>query len=356
MGLASYMWSAMPFMGMVTVECTDIGVSVISKAAMSKGMSNIVSVVYYNALASFILLPYILFCRNNQAPITFSLLCKLFLLGFMGSSGQIMYLTGIKYSSPTLTAAMMNLIPIFTFPLAVVFRMEKLQLRSASSQAKVFGAVVSVTGAVVATLYKGPPIIITSSFSNIAQQLLLSRQSQWICGGLLIAWVCLSSAASSIFQAAIVKQYPEKMTIVFFHAFFIAIQSAIFSVILERNPSAWELKSTVEVAAIVCSAIFSSLFRIGVHTWCLYQKGPVYVAMFKPLGIVIAVFLTVMFLGETLYLGSVIGSVIIAVGFYAVMWGKTKERNMVMVLEDHEVSSPELYGQRSPLLQSNDIV
>ena len=84
MGLASYIWSAVPFVAMVTVECTDIGVSVISKAAMSKGMSNIVSVVYYNALASFILLPYFLFCRNKQAPLTFSLLCKFFLLGLMG--------------------------------------------------------------------------------------------------------------------------------------------------------------------------------------------------------------------------------------------------------------------------------
>lgn len=46
-----------------------------------------------------------------------------------------------------------------------------------------------------------------------------------------------------------------------------------------------------------------SVFRIGVHVWCLHKKGPVYVAMFKPLGIAIAVAMVVIFLGDTLYLG-----------------------------------------------------
>ena len=86
------------------------------------------------------------------------------------------------------------------FDNALNYRMEKLHLRRSSSQAKVLGAAVSVTGAVVATLYKGPPIIMISSLPNFPQQLLLSGQSSWFIGGLLIAWVCLSSAASSIFQ------------------------------------------------------------------------------------------------------------------------------------------------------------
>lgn len=46
-----------------------------------------------------------------------------------------------------------------------------------------------------------------------------------------------------------------------------------------------------------------SVFRIGVHVWCLHKKGPVYVAMFKPLGIAIAVAMVVLFLGDALYLG-----------------------------------------------------
>ncbi|KAK4845471.1 hypothetical protein QYF36_005535 [Acer negundo] len=65
------------------------------------------------------------------------------------------------------------------------------------------------------------------------------------------------------------------------------------------------------------------------------EKGPVYVAMFKPLSIAIEVTMGVMFLGDTLHLGSVIGAIIISLGFYTVMWGKAKEE----IAEDNEVGS-----------------
>lgn len=41
----------------------------------------------------------------------------------------------------------------------------------------------------------------------------------------------------------------------------------------------------------------------AVHTWALHLRGPVYVAMFKPLSIAIAAAMGVVILGDTLYLG-----------------------------------------------------
>jgi len=43
--------------------------------------------------------------------------------------------------------------------------------------------------------------------------------------------------------------------------------------------------------------------RSVVYTWAMRKKGPVYVAMFSPLGMVIAIGMGVIFLGESLYLG-----------------------------------------------------
>ncbi|MFQ6664242.1 hypothetical protein Gotur_031417 [Gossypium turneri] len=391
MGLSSYLWNALPFMAMITVECTDVAISVISKAALSKGMSNVVSVTYFNALGTLILLPYYIFCRDKQAPLTFSLLWRFFLLGLIGSSGQIIFLTGVKFSSPTLSSALVNLIPIFTFLLAVIFRMEKLEMRKSSSQAKLLGAIVAVTGAFVVTLYKGPPVLMSSSPSDFLHHPFdskqfkwiiggLSEQSKWIIGGFLLLLVCLSSATWNVLQAATVKEYTDKMTIIFFFTFFVAIQSLVFSVILERNPTAWRMKSTEEVAAILCSAgsrkkwetkpahdpvtiltivgdnqhfvlqaVFGSLYRISIHTWCLEKKGPVYVSMFKPLGIAVAVALTVIFLGESLFLGSVIGSTIILVGFYTVIWGQANEKKMLK----NEVCGLESSHQKTPLIHNS---
>ncbi|KAH9742072.1 WAT1-related protein [Citrus sinensis] len=90
----------------------------------------------------------------------------------------------------------------------------------------------------------------------------------------------------------------------------------------EQDLSAWRLKTDVALVSVVLSGFFGSSFSTLVHTWGLHLKGPVYIAIFKPLSIAIAAIMGVVFLGDTLHLGSVIGAIIICIGFYAVLWGK----------------------------------
>lgn len=120
--------------------------------------------------------------------------------------------------------------------------------------------------------------------------------------------------------------------------------------------------------------IFGSFLGNTIHTWAIRMKGPVYVAMFKPLAIVIAVAMGVAILGDSLYLGryklslyaflfsvhfaspyscchgrSVIGATIISIGFYTVMWGKAQDE----MVEDSAVDRLESPSARkAPLLQS----
>ncbi|GAY46702.1 hypothetical protein CUMW_099090 [Citrus unshiu] len=264
-----------PFVAMALVEIGEVGMITLGKAAMSSGMSNFVYVVYYNALGTFILLHY--FIYNTYR------ICLV----------QIFAITGIKYSSPTLASAMGNLIPGITFLLAVFFRMEKVAIRSRSSQAKILGTVVSIAGAFIVSLYKGPPLLGFSSPSNSNIQLPVSEYSNWALGGLLLTVTCFSSATWKIFQA-----------------------------------------------------IVGTVIRSSIIAWCLQKKGPVFVALFKPLGTAIAVFMAVMFLGETPHLGSLIGAVVIAFGFYAVIWAQGKESNMTtgnLGITEPKVSTLEKY-------------
>nr|GMD97037.1 wat1-related protein [Ipomoea batatas] len=66
-------------------------------------------------------------------------------------------------------------------------------------------------------------------------------------------------------------------------------------------------------------------FRSVVYAWATRKKGPVFVAMFLPPGIVAAAIMGITFLGDDLYTGSVVGASIIALGFYTVIWGKARE-------------------------------
>ncbi|OIS98332.1 PREDICTED: WAT1-related protein At3g28050-like [Nicotiana attenuata] len=354
MEMQSWSKDVFPFVTMVLVECCEMGMITLGKAAMNDGMSNLVYVVYYNALGTLLLLPFLIFhrCRSNIAPLTLSILWRFFLLGLLGICLlQVLAYTGIKYSSPTLAAALGNLMPGFTFLLAIIFRMEKLDIRKASSQAKSLGTIVAIIGASIMTLYKGPRVLGSSALhSDSSLHSLLSQESNWLLGGLLITTTCIMSSGWNILQTDTVKKYPEQMTIVFFTCCFGSIQCAILTLALERNPEAWMVKPGIGMIAIVFSAVSGSVFRYNVLTWCLDKKGPLYVAMFKPLGMVIAAILGILFLAESLHLGSVIGAVIISAGFYSVLWGKAKEIKSILEIED-TVCVIDSSSQRSPLLQ-----
>ncbi|PQM32900.1 WAT1-related protein [Prunus yedoensis var. nudiflora] len=339
---------ALPFMAMVTMECTNVGLNTLFKAATLRGMSYHVFVVYSYSVAALFLLPAPFISNRSRVlpPLNFSIMSKVLLLGLIGSSSQIMGYTGINFSSPTLASAISNLVPAFTFILAIIFRMESAALRSSSSQAKILGTIVSLAGAFVVTLYKGPPIVFANQSPSISlhQPLLNSTtptNSNWVLGGLLLTAEYILVPLWYIVQAQIMKEYPNELTVIFFYNVCVGVVAGVVALITEPNSSAWKLRPDVALVSILG---YLGLLNNTVHTWALRLKGPVYVTMFKPLSMAIAVAMGVIFLGDTLHLGSLVGATIISIGFYTVLWGKAKEE----AVEDSVAESLE-----APLLQKH---
>ncbi|KAA8533115.1 hypothetical protein F0562_033352 [Nyssa sinensis] len=338
--------SVLPFVGMVFVQIAQVGLIIAGKEAMSNGMTNFTFVFYSNAIASLILLPSsFLVHRSTRPPLTFPIFCGFFLLGVLGCLIQLCGYAGIQYTSASFATAMLNIIPAITFILAIIFRMEKVDCRSSSSLAKSMGTVVSITGAFIVTLYKGPPILISPL------QHLHMKLSKWIIGGLLLAVHCVFSSGFIIVQALILKKYSAELIIVFFYCFFVAILSAIVSLMVNRDLGAWSLQPNIRLIAVLYSGFFGSAFQVSIITWCLHRTGPLFVTMFHPLGVAIAAALGSIFLGDSFYLGSLVGTIVIVIGFYSVMWGKAAEGKIV---EDGGVKSLESTSENAPLLQNND--
>uniref|UniRef100_A0A7N0ZZD4 WAT1-related protein n=1 Tax=Kalanchoe fedtschenkoi TaxID=63787 RepID=A0A7N0ZZD4_KALFE len=189
--------------------------------------------------------------RISRPPITFLILGKLFILGLVRTTLlQNFMFTGINYSSPTLSSAMTNVQPALTFVLAVIFRMEKVDIGCFRSQIKILGTVVSVSGALTMTLYKGPALW-TSLPANPQLHNLLPGDSNWVFGGFCFAIVALSTATCSILQAWIMREYPSEIAVVMFYCLFGTIQCAVVSSIVERDLDAWKLGPDIELAARV---------------------------------------------------------------------------------------------------------
>ncbi|GMN42467.1 hypothetical protein TIFTF001_011671 [Ficus carica] len=340
----------LPLAAMATVECINVSLNTLYKAAAVKGLSYFVFVTYSYALGSLVLLPILfIFPRTGLPPLKPPIIYRIVLLSLIGYGGNICAFKGIEYSSPTLASAISNLPPAFTFILAVVFRMEKLDFRSSSTIAKTVGTILSVSGALIAILYNGPVILSPSSSpsSPSLEYPLQTPQTNWVLGGLLLAAFCILVSVWYILQTHVIRLYPAELTVVVLFSLCTSIIAAIVSFVVETNMSAWSLRTDLALITIVLFAFFGPTFSAAVHTWGLHLKGPVYVAIFRPISIVIAAAMGVLFLDDVLHLGSVIGATILLLGFYAVIWGKANEEIMN---KDPDSESPGASSDKSHLL------
>ncbi|XP_021741268.1 WAT1-related protein At3g28050-like isoform X2 [Chenopodium quinoa] len=301
----------LPFAAMIVLEFGNVVLNTLFKAATLKGMSYYVFIVYSYAIPAFILLPFPFFFRRSLLPpLNSRIIGKCFILGAIG--------------------------------------MELLAWRQSSSQAKIFGTIVSITGALLIILYKGPSIMFTPRDSSMPYyKLQQSSQSEWIIGGVLLGTDYILTPVWYVVQAHILKEYPAELVVVFFYCLFGALVSGAISSVTEPDRAAWMPRPDISLVAILYSGGYE-LLSTSIQAWILHKKGPFYVAMFKPLSIAIAAAMGVMFLGETLYMGSIIGAAVITLGFYSLMWGKTKEN----AYEELSFTDPESSSCKTPLLQS----
>ncbi|KAK9064509.1 hypothetical protein SSX86_015891 [Deinandra increscens subsp. villosa] len=329
------------YVGMVAAQTAQVLLMIVSKSAIADGMSNYSFVFYSNALASLILLPLsFIFHRSvNRPPFSFIIICGFFIIGVLGFLAQIFGYTGISYSSATLATTLLNLIPGFTFILAIICRMETIKFGSSATQAKFIGTVVSVAGAIVVTLYKGPPILSSPLKSEILKNL-IGQPSNWVLGGIFLTIDAIFSSMYIIAQAFVLKKYPAEMIVIFAYCFICTILSGLTSLIIEDDLSSYSLQPKKRLFSILYSGIFGSAFQVTVQAWCVRRRGPLFVAMFHPVGIVISTFIGVIFLGDGFYLGSLMGSVVVVIGFYSVMWGKAKEEKIVAVSQVQDEHAP----------------
>ncbi|XP_039063599.1 WAT1-related protein At5g40240-like [Hibiscus syriacus] len=340
----------LPSLAMVAVECSHVVVSILFKAASLKGMSYYNFIAYCYVLGTLVFTLLVFFRNTVFRPMKFPLISRLCLLGISGYLGMICAYKGIEVGSPTLASAISNLTPAFTFILAASFRMEKVDFRRETTQAKIIGTITSIAGALVITFYRGPKILTSSPWTSSSsvvqpQRPLQSSQSNWIVGGILEVIAHLLYSFWYVIQAQVMKIYPEEIVVNLFYNLSVALLAVPVCLITEPQLSSWRLTHNISVVAVLYSGLFGFSFSSCVHTWGVRLKGPVFVAIFKPTSIVIAAVMSAIFLGEALHLGSVIGAVIITGGLYAVLWGKAKEAEE---MRDEEPSS----GGRVPLLQS----
>ncbi|KAK7813817.1 wat1-related protein [Quercus suber] len=286
----------LPFVSIVLVQLGYAGMNFTSMFAMHSGMHPLVLVAYRLLFATVAIAPFAYFMER-------------------ATGNMVLYFIGLKNSSPTIGCALTNTLPAFAFILAVLFRQESLGIKTRPGQAKVIGTIICVGGALILSFYHGNIINIGESSIHWTYAENMEKNSSTssghgnvILGPFLLILSSLSWSIWFIIQARMSKTFSAPYTSTTLMCFMGFIECGIIAAISKPVISAWSLSNPMWLLA--------ALYTL---------KGPLYVSVFTPLLLVIVAITSWALLREKLYVGTALGSLLIVMGLYAVLWGKNKE-------------------------------
>ncbi|XP_074565672.1 WAT1-related protein At1g09380-like [Curcuma longa] len=325
----------MPPAAMVLVQVVFAGVNLLYKLALNDGMDVMVLVAYRYIFAAAFTTPLAFFIERKQRPkLTGKVLGLAFLCGLFGAGlAQNLYVSSMRLTSVTFVSAMSNLVPAMTFVLAISFRIEKLGIRTNYGQAKIIGTLLGLSGAMLLTFYKGVDINLWSSKINLLKATddgghgSIPSHPNDILGSFLAVSSCLCYALWLIIQAKLTQLHPCHCSNTALVCLMGAILSSILALCFQRHKIQWRLGFDIRLLTAAYSGILATGMAFTLLGWCIMKKGPVYASVFNPLSLVLVAILSSFLLSEQLYLGCLLGSGLIVLGLYMVLWGKGIEES-----------------------------
>jgi len=195
-------------------------------------------------------------------------------------------------------------------------RLEKFDKGCKYTQAKMFGTLVCLVGAIAMSLLQQ-----TSPSSPAA------AGGGWILGcSYLVGAVVVLSLVTVLQAATLGGGFPAPLTMCCVTSAMGAAFTAALQVVVEGklDMGSPKIDATLVAGIAILGGVLSGAC-IAFQTWCLGKKGPLFVSVFGPVQTVCSAILSAAILRQTLSRGSLAGILLMFTGLYLVLWAKRNE-------------------------------
>ncbi|CAL9751585.1 unnamed protein product [Musa acuminata subsp. burmannicoides] len=325
------MQAAAPYLVMTMTQFCLAGFLVILRSVLapSAGVSATVLVAYQQLLSALVLsLLALLFDRRQGPKPTPKILAWSAVIGLLQIPlGELMFTTSLRYVTATFQSVAMNTIPVVVFVLAATTGRERFRFCSLGGQWKLWGTLASATGATIVVLLSGRD-----------SAGLTAGDGGLLVGIVMVGVAVLAEATANLLVERVALQYHADLKLSAMITVFGTLQVAVVAGTMERDLSAWRIKwsGSLELLAILYGGILVNGVSYFARNWCIHKKGPVFGSAFSPLLVVFSFLLQIILFGVTEELASIVGSVLVILGLYILLWAKAKDD---MVEQSHPVQA-----------------
>uniref|UniRef100_A0A453M8F2 WAT1-related protein n=1 Tax=Aegilops tauschii subsp. strangulata TaxID=200361 RepID=A0A453M8F2_AEGTS len=180
----------------------------------------------------------------------------IFLNAFIGYAVPMSLLYyGLSDTTPSYAVIFVNMIPLFTFVLSLVFRMEALQIWSIAGLLKIVGVLLSVGGTMLLSLYKGKtlhlwdPIIV----NHHKERHVAEVAGNHLRGTIFLVGSSFTFACWYLIQSKVLKVYPYKYWSSMTTCLVGGLQTSLVGILLRRDKNTWKLGWDLNLVTIIYS-------------------------------------------------------------------------------------------------------